>query len=73
MADDTLRDIRSAVSHEAHCVLLAEERATGRSLSCQVRDLVEAYAKERVHAANVLQNLLRSNEPHAATNGDGRK
>lgn len=62
MALDHDVDIRSRVSREAHAALLAEERATGRSLAEQVRILVEAWGAERLHAATVLQNLLRGNE-----------
>ena len=71
MAD--LVDVRSKVSEHAHMALLAEERATGKSHSELIRELVEAWAEQRIRAATVLCRLMRSNEPDAADQGSAGK
>lgn len=68
-----MRDIRSSISVEAHAALLAEERATGQTLSDQVRVLVESWASKRIHAARVLSSLLRDEERMSELSGDDRK
>lgn len=69
MSDPTKRDVRSEVSVEAHAALLAEQHATGVSISAQIAGLVEVWAQQRIHAATVLHGLLRSNELPTASAG----
>lgn len=69
MSDPTKRDVRSEVSVEAHAALLAEQHATGVSISAQIAGLVEVWAQQRIHAATVLHGLLRSNESISAPTG----
>ena len=70
MTVGTLVDIRAKVSLRAHYALISEERATGKSHSEIVREVLEAWAAQRALAANVLTNLMRVEGIGAAPEGN---
>lgn len=53
-----LKDFRGRITPEADCVLEAEARATGRERQEIVREILHAWAMERIHGASVLHRLL---------------
>ena len=53
-----LQDLRAKITTEAHAVLVAEQRATGRDQSEIVRDVLHEWALQRINAANVLHRQL---------------
>jgi len=55
---EPLRDLRAKVHPQTWCVIEAEHRATGRDHSEIVRDVLHAWASQRIHAASVLPRLL---------------
>jgi hypothetical protein len=59
MSDD-LQDLRVKITARAHKVLLAKSNATGKDFSVLVRDLLDAWAADEVHAATLMARLLRS-------------
>lgn len=54
-----LHDIRAKVNTRTHSALYAESRATGQTIEEIVRGILDPWAEQRIHGANVLQNLLR--------------
>lgn len=57
---EPLRDLRAKVHPETWAVIEAEHRATGRDHSEIVRDVLHAWASQRMHAATVLARLLEA-------------
>ncbi len=54
-----LIDLRAKVTPEADAVLEAIHRATGKDKSEVVRDVLHKWAMNEIHAASVLQGILR--------------
>jgi hypothetical protein len=54
-----LIDLRAKVTPEADAVLEAIHRATGKDKSEVVRDVLHKWAVNEIHAASVLQGILR--------------
>jgi hypothetical protein len=55
-----LKDFRGRITPETDCVLEAEARSTGKERQEIVREILHAWAMERIHGASVLHNLLRA-------------
>ncbi len=55
-----LKDFRGRITPETWCALEAEARATSSDQQQLVRDILHAWALERIHAASVLPRLLRA-------------
>lgn len=55
-----LKDYRGRITPETDCVLEAEARTTGKERQEIVREILHAWAIERIHSATVLHNLLRA-------------
>jgi hypothetical protein len=55
-----LKDFRGRITPEADCVLEAEARVTGKDRQEIVREILHAWAMERIHGASVLNQLLRA-------------
>jgi hypothetical protein len=55
---EPLRDLRAKVHATTWCAIEAEHRATGREHSEIVRDVLHAWASQRIAAATVLPRLL---------------
>lgn len=73
-----LEDVRCKVSVEAKCALAAEAEAIGRKEADVLREIVERWASQRLHALNITQRRLaaegiagqaRANEGEAAQAG----
>ena len=54
-----LHDLRGKITARTHCALEARHRATGKDRAEIVREILDAWAAEEVHAANVLHRMLR--------------
>lgn len=54
-----LIDLRAKVTPEADAVLEAIQRATGKDKSEVVRDVLHKWAVSEIHAASVLQSILK--------------
>ena len=54
-----LIDLRAKISVEADAVLEAVQRSTGKDKSEVVRDVLHKWACCEIHAANVLQGILK--------------
>lgn len=55
-----LHDFRGKITPETDCFLEAESRATGRERQEIVREILHEAACRRIHAASVLDRLLRA-------------
>jgi hypothetical protein len=55
-----LKDFRGKITVEAHCVLEAENRISGRDKSEIVRDILHDWALQRLNTAKVTDSLLKS-------------
>lgn len=55
-----LKDYRGRITPETDCVLESEARSTGKERQEIVREILHAWALERIHGATVLHNLLRA-------------
>lgn len=55
-----LKDFRGRITPETDCVLEAEARVTGKDRQEIVRDILHAWAVERIHGASVLHRLLQA-------------
>lgn len=66
-----LRDVRAKLSIEGDCALEAESRVTGKDKSQLIREIVDEWAKGRIHAATVLLSLLQREGVGAASEGAG--
>jgi hypothetical protein len=55
-----LTDFRGKITAETHAVLEAVSRTSGRDRSEIVREHMHVWAMEQIHAATVLQGLLRA-------------
>lgn len=55
-----LKDFRGRITPETDCVLEAECRSTGKDRQEIVREILHAWAVERIHGASVLHRLLRA-------------
>lgn len=53
-----LKDYRGRITPETDCVLEAEARASGKERQEIVREILHAWALERIHGASVLHRLL---------------
>lgn len=60
MCGDEFQDLRAKVTGRTHKVLLAKSNATGKDISVLVREVLDAWAADEVHAATVMARLLRS-------------
>lgn len=54
-----LKDFRCKITLEADCVLEAEAQSTGKERQEIVREILHAWAEERIHGASLLDRLLR--------------
>lgn len=54
-----LIDLRAKVTVEADAVLEAIQRSTGKDKSEVVRDVLHKWAMAEIHAATVLQGILK--------------
>lgn len=67
-----LKDFRGKITIEADCVIEAEARSTGRDKAEIVREWLHEKAMGRIHAAKLLDNLLRAEgEPGIAEGASG--
>lgn len=64
-----LKDFRGKITVEADCVIEAEARATGRDKAEIVRDWLHEKALSRIHAATLLDRLLRAEGEPGITEG----
>ena len=48
------------VTQETDCVIEAEHRATGKDKAEIVREVLDAWAKKKMHESSLLQGLLKS-------------
>jgi hypothetical protein len=55
-----LKDFRGKITVEADCVIEAESRSTGRDKAEIVRDSLHEEAMRRIHAARLLDSMLRA-------------
>lgn len=55
-----LRDIRAKVTAEADIALEVECATTGKDKSELVREILQHWAMQRIHAANVLARRLKA-------------
>lgn len=55
-----LKDFRGRITPETACVLEAKARSTGRDQQEILRDVMHAWAEEEIHAASVMDQLLRA-------------
>lgn len=53
-----LKDFRGKITPEADCVLEAESRASGKERQEIVREILHAYALQKIDAHSVLTRLL---------------
>ena len=54
-----LHDFRGKITARTDCALEARHRATGKDRAEIVREILDEWAAEEVHAANVLHRMLR--------------
>lgn len=52
-------DLRAKITAESDAVLEAVQRATGKDKSEVVRDVLHKWAVSEIHAASVLQSILK--------------
>ena len=71
MCGDEYQDLRAKVTNRTHKVLLAKSNATGKDISVLVREVLDAWAADEVHAATVMARLLRSEGLLGALEGHG--
>lgn len=64
-----LKDFRGKITVETDCVLEALNRVTGKDKSEIAREVLHAWALEKVHVNNVLAQLLRAEGVLAASEG----
>jgi hypothetical protein len=55
-----LHDYRGRITPEAHCALEAVSRSTGRDRQEVVREILHEWALRQIHAASVMDRLLRA-------------
>lgn len=55
-----LQDLRAKITRKAHSVLVAKSAATGKDVTLLVREILDLWALDEIHAATVMQRLLRS-------------
>ncbi len=55
-----LKDFRGKFTPETHCVLAAESESSGRDQSEIAREVMHAWAMERIHGASLLHKKLRA-------------
>lgn len=55
-----LKDFRARITQEADCVLEALSRTSGRERQEIAREVLHKWAMEQIHAASVLDKLLRA-------------
>lgn len=53
-----LHDIRAKITTRTHCALEARSQATGKDRAEIVREILDAWAADEVHAAMVLHRNL---------------
>lgn len=64
-----LKDFRGKITPETACALEAESRATGKQQQEIVRQILAEWAAKRLHAASVLQGLMRAEGLTGANEG----
>lgn len=64
-----LKDFRGKLTGRSACALEAVSRATGRDQSEIVRELVDRWAEEQIHAASVMHRLLQAEGLPGIANG----
>lgn len=55
-----LKDFRARITLEADCVLEAISRTSGRERQEIAREVLHKWAVEQIHAASVMDKLLRA-------------
>lgn len=68
-----MHDFRGQVTDEAHVVLCAISRTTGKTHQDIARDVLHAWAVERLHEATLMQRLAAAEGISMEPNGKGRK
>ena len=53
-------DLRAKINRRADAVLTAKSAATGKDKSELVREILDEWAAQELHAATVMHRLLRS-------------
>ena len=70
---ELLKDFRGKITIETDCALEAEARSTGRDKAEIVRDVLSAWANQKIHAARLLDRLLKAEgEPGIVEGSSGR-
>jgi hypothetical protein len=54
-----LQDLRAKISRRAHNVLFAESQTSGRDMQEILREVLDKWADQEIHAATVLTRLAR--------------
>jgi hypothetical protein len=54
-----LQDLRAKISRRAHNVLFAESQTSGRDMQEILREVLDAWADKKIHAATVLMRISR--------------
>ena len=60
MCGDELVDFRTKLQRKTHSVLFAKAAATGRDMQDLAREILAKWAAEELHAATVMDRVLRS-------------
>lgn len=55
-----LRDLRTKITPETYCALVAAARVSGKDQAEIARNILHAWAEEQMRTAMVLQGLLAS-------------
>lgn len=57
MADDLI-DCRCRLTPRSHRVLMAKAQATGADMSAQIREVMDKWAVDELHALTVMHRIL---------------
>jgi len=71
MCADDLVDFRGKLPRRVHSILFAKSQATGRDMQVIVREVMQQWADDELHAANVMQRVLRSEGVSGEPPGSG--
>lgn len=59
-----LIDFRTKLHPRAHAVLTAVARASGKDMNEIVRELLDKWADDEVHKAEIVMRLVREDRPN---------
>jgi bacterioferritin (cytochrome b1) len=54
-----LKDLRAKITRRTNAVLEAQNRATGRDKSDLVREILDKWAADQIHAASLIDRMLQ--------------